>query len=288
MIGSMSIFLMFLLLLGSCSLSEKSAEQQRFAIIGDYGLDGKGLKATAEMIKKWQPDYILTLGDNNYHRGCQETFEKNVSQYFGKFIAEKKFYPAIGNHDYDAFESQECEPFSELPHFKNFDLPRNRINKSEAFYQFKKGELHFFVLDSNKKYRHPEQSDWLREELKKSDADFKIVYFHHTPYSSTISKKGGEQEMRLPYKEWGADIVFAGHDHVYERFEFDSFPYIVNGLGGGWIFMQEKIQRSGQSLVFYRENHGAIFAILRDSTLEFVFQSIDGKVIDRFSLTKSQ
>jgi len=40
-----------------------------FAIIGDYGDDGDS-RAVSELIKGWEPDFIITTGDNNYSDGA--------------------------------------------------------------------------------------------------------------------------------------------------------------------------------------------------------------------------
>ena len=37
----------------------------RFAIVGDYGSDTESEAQVADLIRSWQPEYILTVGDNN-------------------------------------------------------------------------------------------------------------------------------------------------------------------------------------------------------------------------------
>src|SRR3954464_3130288 len=44
-----------------------------FAIIGDYGEDSKGEADVAAMVKGWNPDFIITVGDNNYPLGSAGT-----------------------------------------------------------------------------------------------------------------------------------------------------------------------------------------------------------------------
>ena len=38
--------------------------------------------------------------------------------------------------------------------------------------------------------------------------------------------------MQWPFKDWGADAVLTGHDHIYERLLVNGIPYFVNGIGG--------------------------------------------------------
>ena len=82
---------------------------QNFAVIGDYGLDGENEAKVANLVKGWNPDFIITTGDNNYPYGAAETIDQNIGKYFSDYIypysgsygegaEENKFFPAIGNH----------------------------------------------------------------------------------------------------------------------------------------------------------------------------------------------
>jgi hypothetical protein len=42
--------------------------------------------------------------------------------------------------------------------------------------------------------------------------------------------------MQWPFRAWGADLVLSGHDHDYERFVVDGFPYVVDGVGGNSLY----------------------------------------------------
>src|SRR5688572_32443008 len=88
----------------------------------------------------------------------------------------------------------------------------------ERFYTFKRDNVRFFALDSN--YMDPEQLKWLETELKNSGSDWKIAFFHHPLYSSARFH-GSSTDLRLLleplFVKYGVDVVFQGHDHVYER-----------------------------------------------------------------------
>jgi hypothetical protein len=57
-----------------------------FAAIGDYGFKGVGEPETARLVQSWNPDFIITLGDNNYPQGEASTIDRNIGQYFHNFI----------------------------------------------------------------------------------------------------------------------------------------------------------------------------------------------------------
>lgn len=56
--------------------------QTKFAVIGDYGNAGPDELAVADLVKSWDPDFIITLGDNNYDVGSQATIDPNIGQYY--------------------------------------------------------------------------------------------------------------------------------------------------------------------------------------------------------------
>ena len=65
----------------------------RFAVIGDYGLAGEPEAGVAALVKSWDPDFIITLGDNNYPDGAADTIDENIGQYYHEYI-----YPYAGEY----------------------------------------------------------------------------------------------------------------------------------------------------------------------------------------------
>ncbi len=198
----------------------------RIGVIGDYGEAGTPAAEIAALVKRWEPDLVVTTGDNNYPDGERETIDDNIGQYYHEFIGNyrgkygagadrNRFFPALGNHDWG---SEDAAPFLEY-----FDLPG-----MERYYDVEWPPVHVFVIDSDGK--EPDgnsasspQAIWLRGRLLAADEPWRLVFFHHPPYSSG-SGHGSSVEMRWPFGEWGATAVLAGHDHVYERVVVDGFP----------------------------------------------------------------
>jgi hypothetical protein len=88
--------------------------------------------------------------------------------------------------------------------------------------------------------------------------------------------------MRWHFQEWGASIVFCGHDHFYERLLVNDFPYVINGLGGGPIYWFGETSPYSQKR--YNEDWGAILGTLEGNSLSFQFITRSGEVIDSFNL----
>jgi len=93
------------------------ADQLTVGVIGDYGAAYAGgasfsnEQAVANLIKSWNPDFIITTGDNNYPYGEASTIDTNIGQFFHEYIypyvgtfgagaASNRFFPSIGNHEW--------------------------------------------------------------------------------------------------------------------------------------------------------------------------------------------
>jgi hypothetical protein len=257
----------------------------RFVAIGDYGYAGPAEQAVADLVKAWRPEFIVTLGDNNYPLGAAETIDVNIGLFYHDYIApyagrfgcgatRNRFFPSLGNHDWYASGAR--------PYLDYFTLPGN-----ERYYDFVWGAVHVFVLDSDPNEpdgitAQSRQAAWLREGLGASRARWKIVTMHHAPYSS--GPHGSTSVMRWPYKQWGADLVLAGHDHDFERFDVDGLPFIVNGLGGAVLYPMG-VPASG-SVARFNENAGALFIEADARSLRARFQTVDGRQVDTLELPR--
>lgn len=254
-------------------------------MIGDFGWEGQPAADVAALVKKWAPDAVVTLGGNNYMDGLAETLDNNVGQYYSEFIfpylgkfgeggLTNRFYPALGSQDWSAGSIQ--------PHLDYFTLPGN-----ERYYDVVKGPVHFFILDSDEHEAdgidaNSSQAQWLKNKLSLSAAPWKLVFFHHAPYSS--GNQGSALIMRWPFKDWGADAVIAARDHHYERLSINDMTYLVNGLGGSGIH-EMKAAIAG-SHFRYNGNYGAMLVDIAETVSTFKFITRAGTEIDTFTLSK--
>jgi len=195
----------------------------RFAAIGDMGTgDAAQYEVAQRMLAARQAfpfDFVIMLGDNIYGGSSPRDFEKKFEAPYKPLLdAGVKFYAALGNHD------NPNERF-----YKLFNM------EGATYYTFKKGNVRFFVLDSN--YMDPKQLAWLETQLRNAGTgDWKICYFHHPLYSSG-KMHGSSIELRLLleplFTKYGVDVVFSGHDHVYERVQPQKgIYYFTEGSSG--------------------------------------------------------
>jgi hypothetical protein len=254
-------------------------------VIGDYGRAGPNERDVAALVKGWNPDAVITTGDNNYPRGASDTIDANIGQYYHDFIGayaggygcgctENRFFPSLGNHDLYTERG--------TAYLAYFTLPGN-----ERYYDVVLGGVHLFALDSDPSEPHGVTRDgvqaaWLQAGLAASTSAWKIVYMHHPPYSSGPHQSS--TEMRWPFKEWGAHLVLAGHDHDYERFSVEDLTYIVNGLGGASLYALGA--PTAGSVTRFDADFGALFLDVQPHTLTARFFTVRGKMVDRVVLTR--
>jgi len=121
---------------------QASGDETTFAVITDYGVAGPNLTNTATMVNNWNPDFIVTAGDNNQGMGCDTTcYAGLVGANYGDYLTSgsERFWPVIGNHDtYSGIEN----------YLAYFDYIPTNSNGTKQHYDFVEGPVHFFMMDS--------------------------------------------------------------------------------------------------------------------------------------------
>ena len=261
----------------------------RFAVVGDFGyINSQENIDVAQAIKSWNVDFVTTVGDNSYcyNNAAPDPYDDCVARYYHEWISpysgkygtganENRFWPVMGNHDWDT---------GVLSYTSAFSLPNN-----ERYYDLARGPVQFFMLSSDP--REPDgntaisiQGLWLQNKLAQSTAPWKLVYMHHPPYSSS-SVHGSSAWMQWPFKDWGATAILAGHDHTYERIDQSGLPYFVSGLGGRSVYAFG-VPASG-SVVRYNSDYGAMLVEASECAIEFRFVTRTGVVVDSFSQARA-
>jgi len=241
----------------------------KFLVIGDTGTGGRAQYQVAERIvesrARFPFDFAIMLGDNLY--GAQ-----NPSDFVQKFERPYKplldvgvrFYASLGNHD---------EPGQRF--YEPFNMG------GERYYNFRKSDVEFFALDTT--YLSPAQVDWLKRGLEQSRAPWKIAYMHHPIYSSG-ERHGSELDMRAIleplFQKNGVDVVFAGHEHFYERLmPQQGIHYFTQGgsakLRPGNIRNNSPMTAKG----FDTDNSFTLVEIV-DDTMFFETISRAGRIVD--------
>ena len=195
----------------------------KFAVLGDFGTgDAPEYQVAAQMTafrNRFPFEFVITTGDNIIGRqDAPADFAEKFERPFQALLAARvPFYATLGNHDKASNRSYELWNM-----------------KGRRFYTFAIKNVRFFSLDSNR----PDRAElaWVDEALRSSNEQWKICYFHHPLYSDGV-KHGAALELRVLLEpilvRHGVDVVFSGHDHVYERLTPQAgVSYFVTGAGG--------------------------------------------------------
>jgi len=264
-----------------------TASSSKFAVIGDFGSDGTPEADVAKLVKSWKVDFVVTTGDNNYPDGAASTIDRNIGKHYAEFIGSYKgtygpgstanrFWPSPGNHDWNTPAL--------APYLDYFTLPG-----IERYYDKDLGLVHLFAIDSDGKEPDTNteggtQGKWLKTQLEASKSCWDFVYFHHPAYNSG-STHGSTTAMRWAFKTWGADAVFQGHEHVYERLEAGGLLYITSGLAGASRY--DFGTPLPESKFRYRADYGALLVTVDKTKAVFEFWNRAGTMIDSYTLTKT-
>ena len=194
----------------------------RFLVIGDTGTGTGQQNELAQVMLRYREvfpfEFALMLGDNMYGSEKTGDFKKKFEDVYKPLLDQKvKFYAALGNHD---------ESNQRFYEFFNME--------GQEYYRFSKGNVSFYSLNSN--YMDKKQIDWLNDKLAADTSEWKIAFFHHPPYSSGAAH-GSDTKLREVvepiFLKNGVDVVFAGHEHFYERIKPQKgVYYFISGSGG--------------------------------------------------------
>jgi predicted phosphodiesterase len=256
---------------GNLALPNKSGSL-KFAVVGDFGTgDPPSYETAAQMAaarSRFPFDMVLMVGDNIVGRQSDPSdFVGKFEQPFGPLLKSGvRFYGALGNHDKSA----------------NRFYPAWNMG-GQRYYTFVRQDVRFFVLDSNRLDR--QQLAWFEHELRASKESWTICHFHHPLYSDGV-KHGPALELRVLLEpllvRYGVDVVFAGHDHVYERFRPQKgVLHFVLGPGGQEPRTMRRSEETAAS--FEGEQNFMLVEVSRDA-LNFHAVSRTGAIVDSGSI----
>jgi predicted phosphodiesterase len=220
------------------------------AVMGDSGSGDEPQQAIAQAMLTYfntavHFPFVLMLGDNLYDDDYTNEFSTPYKPLLDRGV---KFYAALGNHDRDL-----------QIHFKPFNM------SDKDRYTFDQGNARFVALNSNHP-SDPDQIKWLDTVFADAGAKWRICFFHHPLYSSGDHESESRDVIR-PALEAAlirnqVDVVFSGHEHLYERVKPQhGVRYFVSGGGGRNLY---RFRQSDFDEIGFSEHHFMILEIAGD------------------------
>lgn len=164
-----------------------------------------GDEETAELVRRIDPDAIITTGDNVYPNGTSEEFAQCYDPTWGEFL--ERTSPSPGNHEY-------ATPGA-AGYFDYF-----AARAPGPYYSFDLGGWHLVSLNSEiDRSEGSSQVRWLARDLRRDRHRCELLYWHRPRWSGGAhgSSEYSQDLWRAAY-EAGVDLVVVGHDHNYQRF----------------------------------------------------------------------
>lgn len=256
----------------------------KFAVIGD---SGRGSKEQGEVAAKMEAyrrsfdfRFVLMVGDNIYEGPAteQDYRLKFEEPYKALLDAGVQFYAALGNHD----DTNQIfyKPFNMGGHrYYTFVPPVDPITRWDT-------RVRFFALDST--YVDGPQMRWFEKESTDSRAEWKIAYLHHPLYTSGrygLAARGMRLGLESSFVNGGINIVFSGHEHIYERAEMQNgILYFISG-GAGSLRQGDAGQSKQIARGYDKDYH---FMLVEITDEGFFFQAINrlGVTVDAGSMKR--
>jgi predicted MPP superfamily phosphohydrolase len=242
----------------------------KFAAFGDNGTgEGPEYDIATEMAawhRQFAFDMVIMLGDNLYGSQKPADFIQKFERPYKPLLdAGVKFYASLGNHD---------DPKSEMAY------PPFNMN-GQRYFSFVRNNVRFLVLDSNS--MDPAQLAWLEHQLAAAAEPWKIAYFHHPLYSDG-GRHGSEFELRVKLEplfiKHGVNVVYSGHDHIYERLKPQhGIYYFVSGSGGQ--LRADDLKRSDLTAAGFDRDRTFMLNEIDGDDLYFQVVSRTGQTVDQ-------
>jgi 3',5'-cyclic AMP phosphodiesterase CpdA len=241
----------------------------KFAAIGDNGNGSQEQRDVGNQMVKSRAtfpfDFVIMLGDNMYGGQTPRDFVNKFEQPYAALLkAGVKFQASLGNHD---------RP-------ENVNYPHFNMN-GQPYYSFVRGNVRFLALDTTD--MSPKQQAWIESTLRDAREEWKICYFHHPLYSNA-ARHGDSVDMRVILEplfiKYGVDVVFSGHDHVYERIKPQKGIYYFVSGAAGQLRRGNMRPDDAETAAYFDQDQS--FMLVEIAGSEMYFQSISrtGKVVD--------
>jgi 3',5'-cyclic AMP phosphodiesterase CpdA len=243
-------------------------ESVKFAAIGDNGTgDREQIEVAQQMVKAhgaFPFDLVIMLGDNMYGGQSPADFVKKFEQPYAALLkAGVQFQASLGNHD---------RP--QNVNYKHYNM------NGQRYYSYTRGNVRFFALDTTR--MDAKQLAWIETSLQDAREDWKICYFHHPLYSNA-DRHGASVDIRVRleplFVKYGVNVVFAGHDHLYERIKPQKgIYYFVSGAAGK--LRVGNMDATEETAAYFDRDQSFMLVEVAGSEMHFRSVSRIGKTVD--------
>jgi 3',5'-cyclic AMP phosphodiesterase CpdA len=262
-----------------------------FAVVADSGSGGTVQRRLAGAVVHYPVDLLLHAGDIVHGRPDIKGYQRMLLEPYSKVFGHVPVFPVLGNHD--VVGDGGCS------FCKVFSLPENGPGgvSAEHCYWFDYGCVRFVMVDSNlsEKILSEVVAPWMRSVLQGCPVSWKVVCFHHPPYTGGVSHKPSykiRHSLVSVMDESGVDLVFCGHNHLYERTlklragHENSAGIIYLTVGAGESLHPERSDAPEYIAAYNDSLPSFCWVNASTSCLSFMQIGVDDSILDEIVLKK--
>jgi hypothetical protein len=252
-----------------------------FLVYGDNRTDDVAHAAVVRAMAAVPSDFLVNTGD----MVADGASAPNWQTFFDierALLRERSLFTAIGNHElYDDNAGTNFARYFGFPDESGAGRPYGTVRF---------GSVRFFFLNGEDQWGGGDERAWLDRALARADSEPGLVWrfavVHQGPWSAgphgpnKALDAAGIPALLAAHK---IDLVFSGHDHLYERGDAGILKYIVSGGGGAPLYqvlhptaMSRKVEST----------HHFVTVSVHDDALQIVTQRSDGSLVERCGFAK--
>ena len=225
----------------------------------NFKKEKKLMDAIIPEVNRLKPDMIVFSGDLVHDRNNQEQID-GFEHMCSRFSSDIPLFYIPGNHDIgNEATNEEVQKF-----IKRYGSDRF-VYKGKGYTVI---GFNSCVIKAETEYEEAEYA-WLEEQLKKAGRSKPVILVAHHPFFTKDPEEKEiyyniKPELRMKYlnmfKEYGVDLVLAGHLHKLADGEFEGIPFYTSGAAG-----KAFKDGSGISLIEIRKGKPSVKYITIDS-----------------------
>ena len=271
--------------------SPERGSKLNFGIISDTHADMlpdtlDRLESFIAMAIRRDVQFIIQLGDFCHPREQERDFLKIWNQFPGPR------YHVLGNHDMDFATKEETMEYWQMPSkYYSFDqgnfhfiiLDANYLNQEGKYTDYQRAN--FYVDDKYRAFIPPEQIEWLKDDLQKTNKN--VMIFSHQSLinpcwgiKNRIEIQDILEKVNKNDSETKVVACFNGHDHIdFHRF-INGIHYLeINSASYQWL--GEAFSNKTRYAKEYYEHYQHLdkVAPYKDPVYCFINATDDGKLI---------
>ncbi len=266
---------------------KKNTDKFSFIWFGDTHRDPEWAEMLQDANMKNEETAFFSIAGDLVSTGLYRNEWDELFGYAKDVFSYKPLMPVLGNHDRQ-------DGLGAWMYYALFALPENGPPKvdPESTYAFEYGNALFLMIDSTQP--NEDQTDWIEDKLKNTNATWKFVMFHFPPYNFEEPYYDIQEAWCGIFDTYHVDMVMGGHIHYYMRSKPINHGKVMKSFNEGTVYAVSIGTKGNhddigeESYAEKRYKAGQFYQLMEidKNNLKYTAYSKSGEVVDMFSITK--